>query len=127
MKLEDMMKAFSYNVSAGSEFMWDCYPNARYIDFCRINDGAEIASVLFNTKTQEVYEANTGVNLPNGETCEYQWVNPEYKQARDDEAARRGVDLQYALDDVRYITIESAAEFLTIAQLSAMQVESVSE
>ena len=127
MKLEDVMKAFSFNVSAGSEFMWDCYPNARYIDFCRINDDVEVGSVLFNTKTQEVYEANTSVSTPSGETFEYQWVNPLYKQARDDEAARRGVDLQDRCDVVRYITIESEAEFITIAQLSAMQIETDSE
>ena len=127
MKLEDVMKAFDYNVSAGSEFLWKCYPNARYIDFNRINDSVEVGSVLFNTRTQEVYEANTSVAMPSGESCEYQWVNPEFKQARDDEAAERGVDYQYAFDDVRYITIESETEFLTIARLSAMQVEPDSE
>jgi len=107
MKLKAINEALNHAISGGSEYQWACYPDARYLDY---ETKFGNASVIFNTSTQEVYEASVEATVD--ETRPYRWLNESHKQAMFDEAEARGVDRDNAWDDVKWIDLETEEDFL---------------
>lgn len=101
--LADVDEALEHKISGGSDYQWACYgPNARYLDYT-INGLDVTGSVVYDTRTQEVYEAC----LCNGpEDLAYRWSNPDYYKAHAKEAKKRGVDSTVAWDNVKYEEVD---------------------
>ncbi len=111
MNLESVNSALSNRISGGSEYQWKCYPNARYLDY---ETDSGHASVIFNTITQEIYEAT--VEVKDDERRPYRWLNEYTKQVMFEEADYRGVSKDAAWDDVKWIDLETSEDFLEKAK-----------
>jgi len=103
MTLHEIMIAASSRVCGGTEYQWQCYgSDARYIDFAD-TDGLEFSSVVFDTKTQTVYEL--AVNVP-GYRQAFIWRHPDFEKAHLSECQARSIEPNVAWDDVMYEVVD---------------------
>ena len=110
MHLKQCNEALEHKITGGSDFQWNCWSNARYIDY---ESFYAHASIVFNTETQEVYTAE--VNDKENKHKPYRWQNPLYKQDYIDEANAREINPNLAWDDVIWYDLETAEDWLTKA------------
>jgi hypothetical protein len=105
--LPEFLELIDHRITGGSEFQWQCYGNlAQVID----SDGANYSfSVVFDRDDQEVYEV-TVCDYANNRA--YRMIDPDFKFGHDDEAAGRGVPANQAWDDVRYVDLDVADDFM---------------
>ena len=115
MHLSKVNEALNHRITGGSDYHWNCYGSeVRFLDF--ESDYAH-ASVLFDSVTQEVYEATISAkqdgddNLPGP----YRWLNPETKDAYLEECKVRNIDPNNAWDDTNWIDLEVDEDFLVKA------------
>ena len=101
-KLKDFISAIDYQIGEGYEYLWNCYGDYDVfgLDWGR-DDLSASAVIIYNTKTQEVYELSVWDCL--GETKPYRWVKPEYIKNHKKEAAERGFKFNIAIDRVKFI------------------------
>jgi hypothetical protein len=74
-------------------------------------------SVLYSTETREIYEADVSIKVDNWfdedkKLRPYRWLNPEYKEAYYKECKQRKIKKNIAWDDVKWIDLEVAEDFL---------------
>lgn len=112
MNLQEFMDAVDCRVCGGSEFQWECYPNAHYMDISDIN-GKDVCSCLFSTTSQEVYEVTVYLY---DSFAAYRWIDPVYAPAHAAESEMRGVDTTLASDDLKFIDIASEEDILKTAR-----------
>lgn len=110
--LEKFFKLVSYKIGEGSEYCWSCYGSDAFILTSEFNDEWG-SSVVFDTKTQVVYEVDVHDYQNN---CSYRLLNPEYRKAYFDEAVSRNIDPYEAYDEVHYVDLELEEDFLEKAQ-----------
>lgn len=111
MYLKDVNEALDHRISDGSEYCWNCYPDARFLDY---TSNHAHATVIFNTKTQEIYEAQ--VEDKSNKYRPYRWVNPIYKNDHMVEAKNRGIDPNIAWDDVKWMDLDLSEDWLEKAK-----------
>lgn len=117
--IKDFMEAVNYRVTEGSEFVWKCFgPHAYRLDSWNGEVDGYTISILFDTQTQEVYQAEAYDYAAN---CAYRLQNWDHFQAHIDEAEARGVDPNEALQDdngtpIKFIDLEVDADFLEKAR-----------
>ena len=111
MHLSKVNEALEHRITGGSEFCWSCWPEARYIDF---ESAFAHASVVINTRTQEIYSADVSVKreMWPEDRAPYRWMNPLFKDSYVAEAVERGVDPNQAWDDVKWVDLEVAEDWL---------------
>lgn len=108
MHLGEINEALDHRITGGSEYHWRCYgPDARYLDY--ESDHAHV-SVLFDSKTQIVYEAS--ISDKDEHVTPYRWLNPEYKDAYYAEAQDKNVDPHEAWDDTKWCDLEVEDDWL---------------
>lgn len=121
--IKDFMEAVDYRITEGSEFCWDCFGHdAHRLDswsgnWTNSTDGYTV-SIVFDTKTQEVYQAEAYDYVNNRA---YRLQNPAYIEAHVAEAQSRNVDPNEAMEDnegnpIKYIDLEVDADFLAKAR-----------
>ena len=113
MHLSQVNETLSHRICGGSEYMWDCWPNARFVDY---SSEYATAGVIMNAQTQEIYEATVESRPGDTELGPYRWLNPAYKDAMYAEAESRGVDRDQAWDEVKWIDLEVEADYLEKAE-----------
>lgn len=115
MHLSKVNEALNHRISGGSEYQWNCYgSNSRFLDF--ESDYAH-ASILFDTVTQEVYEATISLKDDSHPVDRpYRWIDPDYRLVVSTEAKTRGVDNKIAWDNVEWIELEVAEDWLEKAK-----------
>lgn len=97
--LKQITEACEYRICGGDDYLWNCYgPNARHLDF-NDRDGTECVGIIFDTKTQVVYEI--GVSVP-GYDQAFGWHNPDYLEAYIKECEAHNIEPYQAWDDVYY-------------------------
>jgi hypothetical protein len=102
--LKEWMEVVNYRVSEGSDFCWDCYgPNSYRLDAWNGEQNGHSHSIVFDTKTQEVYEVSS-YDYRNNRA--YRLISPEVVELHREEARQRQVNEQEAWDDVDYIDLE---------------------
>lgn len=111
MYLKDVNEALDHKISDGSEYCWSCYPNARFLHY-ETEHG--YATVIFSTKTQEVYEAE--VNDKENKHKPYRWLNPKYKDDYIKEAQEKNVDPNIAWDYVKWVDLDVSEDWLEKAK-----------
>ena len=111
MHLSKVNKALGHKITGGSEYLWNCYPDARFIEY---ESDFSYVSLLHSTVTQEIYQAEVSVKAEawNEDTRPYRWLNPFYKDAMYTESKTRNVDPDQAWDDVKWIDLETEEDFL---------------
>ena len=111
MNLSKVNEAFSHKITSGSDYGWQCWDDARYLDY--ESDFAHV-SVVYNTKTQDIYQAEVSVKREawDEDKKPYRWLNPDYKDALYKESEKREIDTDIAWDDVKFINLEMEEDFL---------------
>jgi hypothetical protein len=111
MKLSQINEAMNHRITSGSEYNWQCFPDARFLDY--ESDFAHV-SVLYSTVDQTVYQAEVSVKREawDEDKKPYRWLNPDYKDSLYKESEKRQVDTDIAWDDVKWIDLEMAEDFL---------------
>lgn len=115
MHLSKINEITNHRITGGSEYGWNCYPNARMLDY--ESDFAYV-NVVYNTNTQEVYEADVSIKTEawDDDMRPYRWLNPEYKDIMVAEAKSRKVKWRKAWDDVKWVDLETEEDFLEKAK-----------
>jgi hypothetical protein len=112
MNLSKIIAACGTRVCGGSEYLWDCYgSDARYMEFADIN-GRECCHIVFDTKTQDVYEIGLYKYDPD---VAIGWHNPAFLQAYLNECALKKVEPFVAWDSLLYQQVNSIDTVLECA------------
>lgn len=107
MHLNELTEALDYRIVGGSEYCWSCFPDARFLDF--ESEHAHV-SCIFDTVSQVIYEVS--INDKPNKYKPYRWLNPAYKDDYLAEAKEKNVDTTQAWDDVKWVELEIASDFL---------------
>lgn len=108
--LKDWMDTTGYRVTEGSDYMWKCYGDKAYrLDSWNGDQDGYSASIVFDTRTQEVYEVTTYDYTKNRA---YRLINPAYVEQHKAEAVAQNVNFKEAWDDVDYVDLETAEDML---------------
>ena len=101
MTIKDFILAVNYEIGEGYEYCWECYgQNVCGLDWGK-EDLSASAAMVYDTKTHKVYEMSVW-DCRDEKTKVYRWINPKYIKKQKREAKRRGVNLNIAIDDVKY-------------------------
>ena len=112
--IKQFMETVNYRITEGSDYGWQCYGhNAYMLDSWNGEQDGHSLTIIFDTKTQEVYEvqAHDYVNQR-----AYRWINPDYVKKNNKEARKRDVDRKEAWDNVDYVDLETVDDFFEKAQ-----------
>ena len=75
--LKDFMEVIDYKITEGSEYLWHCYGEHAYrLDSWNQEQDGHTVSIVFDTRTQEVYEASA---YDYGRNRAYRLINPVYR------------------------------------------------
>ena len=112
--LKDFFEVTNYRISEGSDYGWECYgTNAYRLDAWNGEQDGHSHSIVFDTKTQEVYEV-TSYDYRNNRA--YRLMNPDFVKKHKKEAKRRQVDEKEAWDEVDYVDLEVAEDWIEKAR-----------
>lgn len=107
MHLSKVNEALSHKIVSGSDHLWSCWGQARFLDY---ESEFGNASIIFDVNTQVVYCAE--VTDKEYAHKPYRWLNPEYKQEYYDEAQAQGVDPDQAWDQVKWTDLDVEEDWL---------------
>lgn len=108
--LKEWMELVDYRITEGSDYCWNCYgPNAHSLDSWNGDQDGHSFCVIFDTKTQEVYEVQAH-DYRNQRA--YRLINPVFKNQHTDESIERDVRIDEAWDDVNYIDLDVDDDFI---------------
>lgn len=112
--LKEFFEVTNYRISEGSDYGWECYgPNAYRLDAWNGDQDGHSHSIVFDTKTQEVYEV-TSYDYRNNRA--YRLMNPDFVKKHKKEAKRRSVEYKEAWDDVDYVDLEIPEDWIDKAR-----------
>lgn len=108
------METVNYRITEGSDYGWQCYGHDAYmLDSWNGEQDGHSLTIIFDTKTQEVYEIQAHDYVHNRA---YRLINPDYAKKNKKEAKKRNVSRKEAWDDVDYVDLETDEDFLEKAQ-----------
>jgi hypothetical protein len=108
--LKEFMEIVDYRITEGGDYGWQCYGHDAYmLDSWNGEQDGHSFTIIFDTKTQEVYEvqAHDYVNQR-----AYRLINSEYAKKNKKEARKRGINKDEAWDDVNYIDLDVDDDFI---------------
>jgi hypothetical protein len=109
LSLKEWMEIVDYRITEGSTYGWECYGyNAYSLDSWNGDHEGYSFTVIFDTKTQEVYEVQAH-DFRNDRA--YRIINPNYAPKHMMEVAGRGAD-DVAWEDVDYVDLETDDDFM---------------
>ena len=116
--IKDFMETVNYRITEGSDYMWNCFGyNAYRLDSWNGDQDGHTISIVFDTRTQEVYEVEAFDYKRNRA---YRMINPAYRAVFDEEVESRDVaDEAWEMDDgtpVKFVDLEVADDFLEKAR-----------
>jgi hypothetical protein len=102
--LKEWLETVDYRITEGSEYMWDSYGSNSYnLSSWDGNHDGNSFGIIFDTKTQEVYEVQAHDYANNRA---YRIINPDYQSVYRKEAQERTELENQAWDDVDYVDLE---------------------
>lgn len=108
--LKQWMETVDYRITEGSDYGWNCFgPNAYCLDSWNGDHNGHSFCIIFDTKTQEVYEVQAH-DYKNNQA--YRVINPDYKTAYKDEASVRNAWMNEAYEGVDYVNLEVDDDWL---------------
>ena len=108
--LKEWMEIVNYRITEGSAYGWQCYGHDAYmLDSWNGEHDGHSFTIIFDTKTQVVYEAQAHDYVHNRA---YRMINEDYRKKNKKEARRRDVNKDEAWDDVRYVDLDVDDDFI---------------
>jgi hypothetical protein len=114
--MKEWMELVDYKITEGGDYGWSCYGcNSYTLDSWNgvHGTGGYSFSITFSTKSQKVYEVSM-CDYTNNRA--YRMINPKFVGKHSTEAMERGANLNEAWDDIDYIDLEVAEDFIEKAQ-----------
>ena len=113
MQLSEVNNVFQHKITGGSDYGWSCYG----FDTWSIDYSSKYAHgyVVFDIGTGKVREVSVSPNVDEllGQALKpYRYLDPDYRDAHNDEAKSRNVDPNQAWDDVKWIDLEVEEDFI---------------
>jgi len=112
--VKEWMELVEYRITEGDSYLWRCFgDNAFSLSAWNGDQNGWSMNMVFDTQTQTVYTV---------EVCDYardrayRMINPDFKQAHDEEARDGGVNAKEAWDDVKYVDLEDDEDFCEKAE-----------
>ena len=110
MTLKDWLEATDYRITEGSDFGWYCYgPNTYTLNYTAPGEDVNDASCVYSRDTQRVLEV-TAYDAKRDKA--YRWIDPEYKEAHDNESVKRGFEPDVFVDGDSFIELETPEDML---------------
>jgi hypothetical protein len=107
--LKEWMEIVDYKITEGSDFGWNCYgSDVHMLDSWNGEQDGHSFTVIFDTKTQVVYEVQAHDYVHNRA---YRMINEDYRKKAKKEARKRDVNKDMAWDDVDYVDLEVDDDF----------------
>jgi hypothetical protein len=107
--LKEWMEIVDYKITEGSDFGWNCYgSNVHMLDSWNGEQDGHSFTVIFDTKTQVVYEVQAHDYVHNRA---YRMINEDYRKKAKKEARKRDINKDMAWDDVDYVDLEVDDDF----------------
>jgi hypothetical protein len=108
--LKEWMEIVNYRITEGSAYGWQCYgADAYMLDSWNGEHDGHSFTIIFDTKTQVVYEAQAHDYVHNRA---YRMINEDFRKKNKKEARRRDVNKDEAWDDVRYVDLDVDDDFI---------------
>jgi cation diffusion facilitator CzcD-associated flavoprotein CzcO len=108
--MKEWMELVNYRITEGSSYTWECFgPYAYTLDSWSGNNNGHSFSIIFDTRTQEVFEVQAHDYKHDRA---YRMINPEYTKKYKKECKRRDVNLNEAWEDVNYVDLEVVDDFI---------------
>ena len=108
--LKEWMEIVNYRITEGSAYGWQCYgADAYMLDSWNGEHDGHSFTIIFDTKTQVVYEAQAHDYVHNRA---YRMINEDFRKKNKKEARRRAVNKDEAWDDVRYVDLDVDDDFI---------------
>jgi hypothetical protein len=108
--LKEWMEVVGYRITEGSDYTWQCYgPNAYSLDSWNGDYAGHSFSIIFDTKTQDVYEVQAH-DYKNNRA--YRMINPTVAPKYMMEATDRDCPSDEAWENVNYIDLETEDDWL---------------
>lgn len=109
-EFKEWLEAVGYRISEGSEFLWNCFgPKAYRLDAWDGEQDGTSFSIVSDTGNQTVYLVEA---YDYSKDRAYRLINPLFKSAYYDEAKSRGVDIDSAYDNVKFVDLETKEDWL---------------
>lgn len=87
--LKEFFEVAEYRITEGSEYGWQCFGHDAYsLDSWNGDQNGHTLTVVFDRKTQVVYQVEA---FDYANERAYRIINPDYRQAFDDECKRREI------------------------------------
>jgi hypothetical protein len=108
--VKEWMELVDYRITEGSAYGWQCYgADAYMLDSWNGEQDGHSFSIIFDTKTQVVYEAQAHDYVHNRA---YRMINEDFRKKNKKEARRRAVNRDEAWDDVNYVDLDVDDDFI---------------
>jgi hypothetical protein len=108
--LKEWMELVDYRITEGGNYGWQCYGHdAHMLDSWNGEHNGYSFTVIFDTKTQVVYEVQAHDYVHNRA---YRMINKDFQKKNKKEAKRRGINKDEAWDEVNYIDLEVDDDFI---------------
>jgi len=108
--LKEWMEIVDYKITEGSDFGWNCYgKDVHMLDSWNGEQDGHSFTVIFDTKTQVVYEVQAHDYVHNRA---YRVINEDFRKKAKKEARKRDVSRDQAWDDVNYVDLEVDDDFI---------------
>jgi len=108
--VKEWMELVEYRITEGDSYLWKCFGDSAFsLSAWNGDHKGWSMNMVFDTDTQTVYTV---------EVCDYardrayRMINPDYKQAHDEEARSRGVSANEAWDAVKYVDLDVDDDFI---------------
>lgn len=108
--MKEWMELVGYRITEGSDYMWQCYgANAYALDSWNGEQDGHSFTVIFDTKTQVVYEVLAHDYVHNRA---YRMINQDFRKKNKKEAKRRDINKNEAWEDVDYVDLDVDDDFI---------------
>ena len=108
--LKEWMELVDYRITEGSDYGWQCYGHdVHMLDSWNGEQDGHSFTVVFDTKTQTVYEVQAHDYVRNRA---YRMINPKNQEKHRKEAESKSVLANQAWDDVDYIDLDVDDDFI---------------
>jgi hypothetical protein len=108
--LKEWMEIVDYRITEGGEYQWGCFGHSAYsLDSWNGEQDGHSFTIIFDTKTQEVYEVQAHDYV---HQRAYRLINPVYADQYRKESKTRGVLENQAWDDVDYVDLETDDDWM---------------
>lgn len=112
--IKEWMELVEFKITEGSEYCWGCFgSNAYGLDSWGGDQNGHSVGIVFDTVDQTVYQVSV-YDYRNNRA--YRMINPSHALQHQMEATDRNIDADQAWDDVKYIELDVAEDFLNKAR-----------